>query len=77
MISGDTFSRYMGVDNIEGEHHTLVLSRSSPRLYVQLLKLLHPDPVPDVNIPTLRSVGFNPICFAVEDLEAQLMILPN
>lgn len=72
VVSGDIMSRYMGVDGIEAEHHTLVLQGSSPRLEVQLLKYLSPDPLPHPNITTLRELGFNHICFAVDDLEAAL-----
>ncbi len=75
VISGKKFSRYMGVDDIKAEHHTLVLSGSSPRLEVQLLKYLDPDPIPDPNISTLRCLGFNHICFAVADLERELETL--
>lgn len=75
VISGEKFARYMGVEIIEAEHHTLVLSGSSPRLEVQLLKYLTPDPIPDPNISTLRSVGFNHICFAVVDLDRELQAL--
>jgi len=75
MISGGKFEQYMGVDNIKAEHHTLVLSGSSPRLEVQLLKYLDPDPIPDPNILTLRTLGFNHICFAVADLDRELKAL--
>src|SRR5262249_34818493 len=72
LISGAQMSRYMGVDGIEAEHHTLVLTRSDPRLEVQLLRYLHPDPIENPHIATFRVVGFNHICFAVDDLDAEL-----
>jgi catechol 2,3-dioxygenase-like lactoylglutathione lyase family enzyme len=72
VISGEQFSRYMGIMGIEAEHHTLVLRGSSPRLEVQLLKYLHPDPIPDPNVATMRELGFNHICFAVDDVEAEV-----
>ena len=72
VIAGSVFSDYMGVEDIEAEHHTLVLSGSSPRLEVQLLKYLNPSPIPNPELRTLRGIGFNHICFAVEDLEQQL-----
>ena len=75
VISGGKFAKYMGVDNIRAEHHTLVLSGSSPRLEVQLLKYLTPDPIPEPNISTLRSLGFNHICFAVADRDRELQAL--
>jgi catechol 2,3-dioxygenase-like lactoylglutathione lyase family enzyme len=66
-ISGEIFSGYMGVGDIEAEHHTLVLTGSSPRLEVQLLKYINPTEAPNTSPPT--SLGFNHICFAVEELE--------
>ena len=72
VISGDKMSSYMGVQGIDAEHHTLVLARSSPRLEVQLLQYRHPDTIDNPNIGSLRVLGFNHICFAVDDIEAEL-----
>ena len=72
VIAGPHFSAYMGVDNIEAEHVTLVLANVSPRTEVQLLKYRHPDPLPDPAIRNLTKLGFNHICFAVDDLEAEV-----
>lgn len=74
-ISGQRFSDYMGVDGIEARHVTLKLANASPRLEVQLLKYLHPDPLPDPDITKLHRVGFNHVCFAVNDLDAVLQKL--
>ena len=72
VIAGPQFSAYMGVDGIEAEHVTLVLANVSPRTEVQLLKYRHPDPLPDPGIRNLTKLGFNHICFAVDDLEAEV-----
>jgi catechol 2,3-dioxygenase-like lactoylglutathione lyase family enzyme len=72
VIAGSPFSTYMGVDEIEAEHVTLVLANASPRTEVQLLKYRHPDPLPDPAIRNLTKVGFNHVCFAVDDLEAEV-----
>lgn len=72
VIAGQPFADYMGVDGIEAEHVTLVLADASPRMEVQLLKYRHPDPLPDPAIDDLTKVGFNHICFAVDDLEAEV-----
>jgi catechol 2,3-dioxygenase-like lactoylglutathione lyase family enzyme len=72
VIAGPQFSTYMGVDDIEAEHVTLVLANVSPRTEVQLLKYRHPDPLPDPAIRNLTRLGFNHICFAVDDLEAEV-----
>jgi catechol 2,3-dioxygenase-like lactoylglutathione lyase family enzyme len=72
VIAGPQFSAYMGVESIEAEHVTLVLANCSPRTEVQLLKYRHPDPLPDPAIRNLTKLGFNHVCFAVEDLEAEV-----
>src|SRR5215831_1385247 len=72
VIAGPQFSAYMGVDGIEAEHVTLALKNVSPRTEVQLLKYRHPDPRPDPAISDLTKLGFNHVCFAVDDLEAEV-----
>jgi len=72
VISGRRFAVYMGVDGIEAEHVTLVLAGGTPRMEVQLLRYRHPDPMPDVAAGNLARLGFNPICLAVDDLEAEV-----
>ena len=62
----------MGVDGIEAEHVTLVLANVSPRTEVQLLKYRHPHSLPDPAIRDLTKLGYNHICFAVDDLEAEV-----
>lgn len=75
VISGERMARYMGVPGIEAEHHTLVLRDCTPRMEVQLVKYLHPQPLANPNAVALTQVGFNHICFAVDDLEAELAVL--
>ena len=72
VIAGQPFSAYMGVDGIEAEHVTLVLANVSPRTEVQLLKYRHPDPILDPAIANLTKLGFNHVCFAVEDMKAEV-----
>jgi catechol 2,3-dioxygenase-like lactoylglutathione lyase family enzyme len=72
VISGEVFARYMGVPGIEAEHVTLVLRNATPRTEVQLLHYLHPEPVPDPNVRDLHKIGINHICFAVDDIEAEV-----
>ena len=72
VIAGQPFATYMGVDGIEAEHVTLALSNVSPRTEVQLLKYRHPDPISDPHISNLSKLGFNHVCFAVDDLEAEV-----
>lgn len=75
VISGPQFSAYMGVADIEAEHVTLVLDGAVPRVEVQLLKYHHPAPLPDPAIRDLTKLGFNHVCFAVDDMESALATL--
>src|SRR5437879_11091741 len=68
VISGEKFSKYMGVDGIEAEHVTLALTNSSERV----LRYRHPDPISDPNIASLNKLGFNHVCFAVDNLETEV-----
>ena len=72
VISGPTFAAYMDVPGIEADHVTLVLSGADPRVEVQLLRYRRPDPLPDAQIERLDRIGFNHVCFAVDDLEAEV-----
>jgi len=72
VISGEVFSLYMGIDNIEAEHVTLVLPNATPRMEVQILKYRHPEPISDQNITKLNKLGYNHVCFAVDNIEKQV-----
>jgi catechol 2,3-dioxygenase-like lactoylglutathione lyase family enzyme len=72
VIAGPQFSTYMGVEGIEAEHVTLALANVSPRTEVQLLKYHHPNPLPDPAPGDLTKLGFNHVCFAVDDMEAEV-----
>jgi catechol 2,3-dioxygenase-like lactoylglutathione lyase family enzyme len=72
VISGKTFSDYMGVQNIEADHGTTVLKGCAPHFEVQLLHYRHPDPLPEPHIRDLNHVGFNHLCFALDDTDAEV-----
>jgi catechol 2,3-dioxygenase-like lactoylglutathione lyase family enzyme len=72
VISGETFARYMGVDGIEAEHVTLVHESARPRLEVQILRYRHPEARADPNAARLDKLGLNHVCFAVDDVEAEV-----
>jgi catechol 2,3-dioxygenase-like lactoylglutathione lyase family enzyme len=72
IIKGDEFASYMGVPGIEAQHVTLVLENAFPRTEIQLLHYLQPAPLADPNIRNLNKVGINHVCFAVEDLDAEM-----
>ncbi|HZP28208.1 MAG TPA: VOC family protein [Acidimicrobiia bacterium] len=70
VISGPRIEAYMGVPGIEADHVTLVLTGSSPRQEVQLLHYRNPAAQPDDGSGVLDRIGFNHVCFAVDDLDA-------
>ena len=72
VISGETFASYMGVAGIEARHVTLVLPGVTPRTEIQLLNYLKPAALGDPLIRDLHKLGFNHVCFAVEDIEAEI-----
>lgn len=75
VISGDPFSNYMGIPGIEAEHVTLSLPHATPHLEVQLLRYRHPQPILDPHVRELNKVGFNHICLAVDDIDAEVQRL--
>lgn len=72
VISGGRFSSYMGIPDIEAEHITLALANATPRVEVQLLRYRHPEAIADGDIARLNKLGFNHVCFTVEDIEAEV-----
>lgn len=76
VISGAMFDRYMGMEGIEAEHVTLVSEGSSPRFEIQLLKYRHPAPLHS-DCANLAQLGYNHICFAVRDLDAEVKRLTS
>jgi catechol 2,3-dioxygenase-like lactoylglutathione lyase family enzyme len=72
VIKGEVFANYMGVPGIEAEHITMVLEHATPRTEIQLLHYLHPDALPDPHVRDLNKLGMNHICFAVDDIEAEV-----
>jgi catechol 2,3-dioxygenase-like lactoylglutathione lyase family enzyme len=72
VVTGKVMEDYMGVAGIEADHVTLALANATPRTEVQLLHYRAPAPLPDPNIARLDRLGFNHVCFAVDDLEAEI-----
>ena len=72
VISGKVMEDYMGVDGIEADHVTLALENATPHTEVQLLHYRSPGAIADPNIAKLNKLGFNHICFSVDDLDAEV-----
>ena len=69
VIKGPAMDQYMGIDGLEARHITLALKDATPRLEVQLLHFLEPPVKASGDIRRLDRIGFNHICFAVDDID--------
>jgi catechol 2,3-dioxygenase-like lactoylglutathione lyase family enzyme len=69
---GEEIGRYMGIEDWEADHVTLVLEGAPVHQEVQLLRFHHPAARPDDGAGTLTRLGFNHVCFRVADLDATL-----
>ena len=72
VIKGPVFADYMGVPGMEAEHVTLLLENASPRTEIQLLRYINPEMLPDPHIHDLNKLGLNHVCFAVDDIDAEV-----
>src|SRR5262245_58074538 len=72
VVKGPVMDADMGVPGIEADHVTLVLHGVAPRLEVQLLPYRHPEPLADPKLVRLEKAGFNLVCVAVDDMEADV-----
>jgi catechol 2,3-dioxygenase-like lactoylglutathione lyase family enzyme len=70
VVSGKTMDDYMGVSNIEADHVTLAIE--NPHAEVQLLHYRRPNAIVDADVARPNRLGFNHLCFAVDDLEAEV-----
>jgi catechol 2,3-dioxygenase-like lactoylglutathione lyase family enzyme len=72
VVSGPEMSRYMGIPDWEADHVTLELSGAATHQEVQLLRFHRPTLPENPSESDLARLGFNHICFAVDDLDATL-----
>ena len=77
VISGEPFSSYMGVDGLVADHVTLAIPGITPHFEIQLLHYQAPEPKRDPSIDRLDKLGFNHICFAVDDADATVAKLKD
>lgn len=77
VISGDVISHYMHIPDIEADHVTLVLEGAAPRFEIQLLKYHRPPAIDDPHIQELNKIGYNHMCFAVDDIVKEIAHLKN
>ncbi|MCX4781691.1 VOC family protein [Streptomyces sp. NBC_01264] len=69
IIKGPEMDQYMGIDDLEARHITLVLRDSCPRLEVQLLHFLKPAAETAGATAPPERLGFHHICFAVSGID--------
>ncbi len=72
VASGETIGRYMGIEGWEADHVTLVLEGAAEHQEVQLLRFHQPAAAADAGAGSLGRLGFNHVCFRVNDLDAML-----
>lgn len=72
VVSGELMSRYMGIPGWEADHVTLRLRGALTHQEVQLLRFHRPALSDDRQAGNLARLGFNHVCFAVDDLDATL-----
>ena len=72
VIAGAPFDGYMSVPGIEADHVTLVHETASPRLEIQLLRYRQPRPYAGNDTARLDALGWNHVCFAVDDVAAEV-----
>lgn len=77
IIQGEQFEHYMGINDLKADHVTLVLEDSNPRFEIQLLHFYSPKPQANSSINRLDKLGYNHICFKVDNLEAEVQKLKD
>ena len=77
VVSGELMSRYMGIPDWEADHVTLRLAGAATHQEVQLLRFHHPVLPDQSDAGQLARLGFNHVCFAVDDLDATLDTLSS
>jgi catechol 2,3-dioxygenase-like lactoylglutathione lyase family enzyme len=72
VVSGEEMSRYMGIPGWVADHVTLELTGAPTHQEVQILRFHHPTLSDNPAEPNLDRLGFNHVCFAVDDLDETL-----
>jgi catechol 2,3-dioxygenase-like lactoylglutathione lyase family enzyme len=72
VISGPVMAAYMDVPGIDADHVTMELVGSAAHFEIQLLHYRSPRVISDPAIRNLARPGFNHLCFAVDDIEAEV-----
>ncbi len=72
VVSGEEMSRYMGIPDWVADHVTFELTGAPTHQEVQILRFHHPELPDNPTESNLDRLGFNHVCFAVDDLDATL-----
>ena len=72
VVSGDEMSAFMGIPDWKADHVTLTLTGVATHQEVQLLRFHYPVLPENPDEANLARLGFNHVCFAVDDLDVAL-----
>ncbi len=72
VVSGEEMSAFMGIPGWKADHVTLTLTGVATHQEVQLLRFHHPTLPENPGESDLARLGFNHVCFAVDDLDTTL-----
>jgi catechol 2,3-dioxygenase-like lactoylglutathione lyase family enzyme len=72
VVSSEEISRYMGIPDWVADHVTLELTEAQTHQEVQILRFHHPTLPDNPSESNLARLGFNHVCFAVDDLDGTL-----
>ncbi len=72
VISGEPFESYMRIPDLKADHITLVLKDCNPRFEIQVLRFHNPTPQHDPHINRLDKLGYNHLCFAVDNITEEV-----
>jgi catechol 2,3-dioxygenase-like lactoylglutathione lyase family enzyme len=72
VVSGQEMSDFMGISGWKADHVTLTLTGLATHQEVQLLRFHHPTLPENPDEGNLARLGFNHVCFAVDDLDAAM-----
>ena len=75
IITGEKLASFMHIKDLKADHVTLVLKNANPRFEIQLLRFHSPNPQVDPHINRLDKLGYNHICFAVDNLDQEIELL--
>ena len=75
IIEKEPFSSYMNIKDLKAQH--LTMRQKNSNFEIQLLYFFSPVPQDDPNINRLDKLGYNHICFDVDDVSETIDMLKS